>query len=220
MQFRCCDYMVSVVVYTAVSFLCKYFKCHSDFVLIFPHSKKPKRPQRQRQQNNRLKPLTLAYDGDTDMQSSGRRFTEHFTCHRDPLHHAITVRDTDVCSVNGHVTERRNYRKASYSRDTGGVLPFQVGLHSLPSFLFFLSISFARAFVTSAVFNEMPFFFLPLTRPRYFKENIQMQERVWMQKTDPALSLVSEHGSTSSNSSPALFRLSLKMLSSWRLRML
>nr|XP_043890586.1 thrombospondin type-1 domain-containing protein 7A-like isoform X7 [Solea senegalensis] len=29
--------------------------------------KKPKRPQRQRQQNNRLKPLTLAYDGDTDM---------------------------------------------------------------------------------------------------------------------------------------------------------
>lgn len=43
------------------------FQCHSDFVLISPHSKKPKRPQRQRQQNNRLKPLTLAYDGDTDM---------------------------------------------------------------------------------------------------------------------------------------------------------
>ncbi|KAG7282959.1 hypothetical protein CRUP_028476 [Coryphaenoides rupestris] len=30
-------------------------------------SKKPKRPQRQRQQNNRLKPLTLAYDGDADI---------------------------------------------------------------------------------------------------------------------------------------------------------
>ena len=29
-------------------------------------SKKPKKPQR-RQMNNRLKPLTLAYDGDADM---------------------------------------------------------------------------------------------------------------------------------------------------------
>lgn len=30
------------------------------------YSKKPKKPQR-RQMNNRLKPLTLAYDGDADM---------------------------------------------------------------------------------------------------------------------------------------------------------
>uniref|UniRef100_A0A8C8DHW7 Thrombospondin type-1 domain-containing protein 7A n=1 Tax=Oryzias sinensis TaxID=183150 RepID=A0A8C8DHW7_9TELE len=35
--------------------------------MIYLACKKPKRPQRQRQQNNRLKPLTLAYDGDTDM---------------------------------------------------------------------------------------------------------------------------------------------------------
>lgn len=31
----------------------------------FFNSKKPKKPQRR--QNNRLKPLTLAYDGDADM---------------------------------------------------------------------------------------------------------------------------------------------------------
>ncbi|KAM6967936.1 thrombospondin type-1 domain-containing protein 7A-like [Aplochiton taeniatus] len=35
--------------------------------MIYLACKKPKRPQRQRQQNNRLKPLTLAYDGDADM---------------------------------------------------------------------------------------------------------------------------------------------------------
>lgn len=40
------------------------FLSHS-FIDFFFNSKKPKKPQRR--QNNRLKPLTLAYDGDADM---------------------------------------------------------------------------------------------------------------------------------------------------------
>ncbi|XP_064856159.1 thrombospondin type-1 domain-containing protein 7A-like [Oncorhynchus nerka] len=35
--------------------------------MIYLACKKPKKPKRQRQMNNRLKPLTLAYDGDADM---------------------------------------------------------------------------------------------------------------------------------------------------------
>lgn len=37
----------------------------SIYKLSYCFSKKPKKPQRR--QNNRLKPLTLAYDGDADM---------------------------------------------------------------------------------------------------------------------------------------------------------
>lgn len=40
--------------------------CFVLTAILFFHSKKPKKPQR-RQMNNRLKPLTLAYDGDADM---------------------------------------------------------------------------------------------------------------------------------------------------------
>lgn len=41
-------------------------KIRACLCVCFLLSKKPKKPQR-RQMNNRLKPLTLAYDGDADM---------------------------------------------------------------------------------------------------------------------------------------------------------
>lgn len=124
-------------------------------------------------------------------------------------------------SQSGEITEN------PLSGDTGGLLPFQLKLHSLPPFVFLkhfllLEPSWPPPCSMKCLFCPPPLRHVHTSvKKRLISvRGVEKKKKKLGAEERPSSPAVSEHGSTSSNSSPALFCLSLKMLSSWRLRML